>query len=121
MLGQDIDYKLIGKQIRNVRKERNITQDMLSQITSLSVNHISHIETGASALSLPALLSICRALDTTADRLLYDNLPVSNQTYLNADIAQCFQDITKDESAVMLAVANAAKDVMRTQKASQTD
>ena len=107
-----IDYKLIGTRIRKTRKEQKITQSRLSEACGLSENHISHIETGQ-ALSLPALISICYALNCTADRLLYDNLPQLNAVYLHEDINKCFQDTSKEESTVMLAVANAAKDAIR--------
>jgi hypothetical protein len=62
---------------------------------------------------LPALLSICHVLGCTADRLLYDNLSVPNKSYLRNDIANCFEDVTMKETAVMLAVASAAKESMR--------
>jgi transcriptional regulator with XRE-family HTH domain len=109
----NIDYKRIGSQIRNARKGVNMTQATMAEKINLSVNHISHIECGASPLSLPALLSICEVLNCTADRLLYDNLPQTSQTYRNADIKKCFEDADQYETAVMLAVANSAKQSMR--------
>ena len=112
MSGLAIDYKQIGARIRTVRKEQNMTQEHLGYLTGLSVNHISHVETGQ-ALSLPALLAICHALSCTADRLLYDNLPHLNPVYLSEDIRKCFHDTSKDESSIMLAVANTAKEAFR--------
>jgi transcriptional regulator with XRE-family HTH domain len=116
MIDLNIDYKLIGARIRSARKELSITQSTLSENVGLSENHISHIETGASPLSLPALLAICQALNCTADRLLYDVLPQSNLYYMNDDIAKCFEDVDRIECYVMLSVANAAKEAMRKQK-----
>ncbi|MDR1091788.1 MAG: helix-turn-helix domain-containing protein [Prevotella sp.] len=113
MIELDIDYKRIGARIRSARKELSMTQSKLAESIGLSVNHISHIETGASPLSLPALLAICQVLGCTADRLLYDILPQSNPFYLNADIAKCFQNVDRVECYVMLSVANAAKEAIR--------
>ena len=113
MIELAIDYKLIGTRIRAARKESNLTQSVCSERVGISENHLSHIECGVAPLSLPALLSICHVLNCTADRLLYDNLPLINKTYLNTDISRCFQDTTMEESSVMLAVANAAKDAIR--------
>ena len=112
MSEQIIDYKRICARIRTARKEQNITQERLSSLTGLSVNHISYVETGQ-ALSLPALLAICNALNCTADRLLYDNLAHLNPVYLSEDIRKCFHDTSKDESSIMLAVANTAKEAFR--------
>jgi transcriptional regulator with XRE-family HTH domain len=116
MLRSTIDYNFVGQNVRKARRDRNYTQEKLSELTGISMNHISHIEIGVSPLSLPALFTICEALCVTADRLLYDNLSQSNPTYLTADIKACFMDASPDESYVMLAVANAAKEAMRVKR-----
>lgn len=41
----NIDYNAIGKRIRNLRKDRNWTQDDLRDIVNISKIHMSHIET----------------------------------------------------------------------------
>jgi len=107
-----INYKCIGKNISGIRRSMGLTQEKLAERAELSVNHISHIEIGSSPVSLPALIKICEALNTTADRLLYDNLSQPT-TFLSVDVAQCFADVSHQETSVMLAVANSAKEAMR--------
>ena len=41
----DINFKLIGKRIKEVRKQRSLTQADLAELTGMSDPHISYIET----------------------------------------------------------------------------
>ena len=68
----EIDYNAIGNRIRKCRKQLNMTQQKLAEISDLSDTNISHIERGATKLSLPSLIAIANALHTTTDYLLMD-------------------------------------------------
>lgn len=48
----EIDFTKIGKRIRNLRRERNITQEELAHICDYSTSQISAVETGERAPSL---------------------------------------------------------------------
>ena len=74
----DIDYFAIGKRIRKRRKDLKMTQANLAELANLSDSNISHIERGATKLSLPSIISIANALDTTVDNLLMDNIKSSD-------------------------------------------
>lgn len=67
----DVDYNALGCNIRNVRQNRKLTQEELAEEADLSIPHVSHIETGKTKVSLPALMSIAYALGTSVDSLLY--------------------------------------------------
>lgn len=81
---QELDYISIGRRIRRLRKQKDWTQEKLSEMADLTEPHVSHIETGATKLSLPALYRIAAALDTTADKLLYED-PASSYAENYAD------------------------------------
>lgn len=65
-----MNKKQIGKNIQRIRQAQKITQAELAEMIHLSVVHISHIETGSSMPSLPTLLDICNALETTPNDIL---------------------------------------------------
>ncbi|HWS29114.1 MAG TPA: helix-turn-helix transcriptional regulator [Clostridia bacterium] len=69
-----LDYRAIGQRIRSARLHSNITQEFLAELTNLSNQHISNIETGSTKLSLQALVKIANALNVSADELLCDNV-----------------------------------------------
>ena len=69
---QEIDYGLLGKRIRELRRERGLTQDALAEIIGCNTSHISNIENNYTKASLNVLLALANTLDTTIDYLLSD-------------------------------------------------
>lgn len=65
-----IDYEKLGMRIKEIRTNRNLTQDNLAQMVDCNVSHISNVENAHTKVSLIALLAIANALDTTIDYLL---------------------------------------------------
>lgn len=113
-----VNYKIIGKRIKELRKEKGYTQEVLAEITELSVDHISHIETGNTKMSLNVLVKIANAFRVPTDKLLYDSLYQSKEL-LKDDIAGVFSDTSSDEAYVMLQAASAIKQSMRVRKLSK--
>ncbi len=75
----ELDYQAIGVRIRRLRKERGLTQQTLAEMSGQEPSNISHIERGATKLSLPTLVSVANALDGTggpASVRQPDRLPV---------------------------------------------
>lgn len=73
---KDINHKLIGKKIRARRISLGLTQECLAIAADVNISHISNIETGRSKVSLPTLVNICNALDTTVDCMLNDEYKI---------------------------------------------
>ena len=67
-----LDYQAIGTRIRRMRKAHGLTQQALAELSNQEPSNISHIERGATKLSLPTLVNIANALDVTVDELLFD-------------------------------------------------
>ena len=72
-----IDYVIIGTRIREIRKNKKMTQATLAELSGVEPSNISHIERAATKLSLPTLVSIANALNVTLDELVYGNLKKS--------------------------------------------
>lgn len=70
----ELNYALIGERIKKIRKSKKMTQDKLSELSSISPQHLSQIESAKTKLSLPTLINICNALEVTADKILCDVL-----------------------------------------------
>ena len=51
-----IDYQAIGVRIRRLRKAKGLTQQTLAELSEQEPSNISHIERGATKLSLPTLV-----------------------------------------------------------------
>lgn len=61
----------LGSRIYERRKELNMTQKELAEAVELSIQSISSIELGKKAVRPENLVNICRALDVSADYLLF--------------------------------------------------
>lgn len=68
---KDLDYGRIGMRIRQVRKAKSWSQDELAKKCGISMSFLGHIERGTRIMSMETFVSICAALDTGADELLW--------------------------------------------------
>lgn len=80
------DYGPIGHRIRRARQERGYTQEYVAERMNVSCQHISDIERGLNGMSIPALMDICRILDTSADYILFGTMQAEGKNPL-AEIA----------------------------------
>ena len=78
----ELDYKMIGNRISELRKKKGMTQAVLAELSEIEPSHISHIERAATKLSLPTLVAIANALEVTLDELVYNNLSKSTSSQL---------------------------------------
>lgn len=115
-----MDYVLLGQRIRAARLAAGLSQEQLAEIVGLTSQHISHTEVASTKISLPALIKIANALNTSVDRLLSDSIHDS-KAYLMDDVQTVFSDCNPDEVYVMLEAANAVKKSIRVRKLKRAD
>ncbi len=73
-----LNYQQIGQRIRRKRKEKDWTQCELAQKCGVSMAFIGHIERGTRVMSMDTFVTICNALGSSADELLWDSVRVSD-------------------------------------------
>ena len=66
-----INYIELGKRIKQVREEREISQEKLAEIAGILIQKVSEIENGKTKMKLQEFMNIADALDTTIDVLLF--------------------------------------------------
>lgn len=81
-----MDYYAIGQRIRNARRARGISQELLAEKVGISVTHMSHIETGNTKLSLPVLVELAEVLELRTDELLFEAPPSGRAASIEAII-----------------------------------
>ena len=67
-----INYVKIGKKIKKIRLEKELTQE------EISLSHMSNIETAKTKVSLITLAKIPRILECSLDELVFDDKITSN-------------------------------------------
>lgn len=66
-----INFKMIGQRTKNLRREKNYTQENFSELLGISTEHLSRIETGSCRPSLQLIEKICSILETTEENLMF--------------------------------------------------
>lgn len=66
----EIDYKLIGQRIKEVRREKGWSQERLSEEIDVTTVYISRVERGSTIINLKRLAQISKALDTNLEYLV---------------------------------------------------
>ena len=63
-----IDYKGIGKRIKAARRKKGLNQKSLAMLADIAPTNLSHIERGATKVSLPTLVKIANSLGVSIGR-----------------------------------------------------
>ncbi|MGN1418884.1 MAG: helix-turn-helix domain-containing protein [Acutalibacteraceae bacterium] len=111
----EINYISIGARIRQFRKEKGWTQAVLAEKSGIEPSNISHIERGATKLSLPTLVSIANALEVTTDELVYASL-VKREHILTDSISSLLSDCNGDELQAIEQMITVTKNILRKTK-----
>ncbi len=69
-----MDYKKLGKRIREERLRLNLTQSQLAEDVDISDTYMGAIERGERSLTLDTLVRIVNRLGVTVDYLLSDSV-----------------------------------------------
>lgn len=67
-------YQVFSNNVKNIRKEKNLTQEELAEIADLSISYVKQIESckDFKNLTLTTMLKLSKALDTTINILFYN-------------------------------------------------
>ena len=74
----NFDYKLMGRRIKQRRKELKISQSEFAEKLGISNNHLSAIENGHEKPSFDLFIRICEELKVTSDALTLGAMNTNN-------------------------------------------
>lgn len=96
--------KLIGERIRNLRKERNWTQEELAYRANIHRSHLGEIERGETNVTVESIAKIASAFEITLEDI-FRHLQPSNKNKGNDTLALLMNkvnNLSKDNQKVML-------------------
>ena len=70
-----INYKLIGRRIKEYRHRQNLNQAGLAEEADISISYLSSVENGLKKVSLSVLIKIANSLGVGVDSFLLDIIP----------------------------------------------
>lgn len=80
---KNLDYYEIGKKIKMRRENLGLSQEDAAERCGISPSFYSNIERGVKIMSLETFVSICQAFSLSADFILSDDLPETDEVLLH--------------------------------------
>ncbi len=100
----ELDYREIGRNISHCRREKGVKQRELAERTHVSEQHISHIETAKTQLSLPTLVAICNALEVDCNTILGSTLKGCRDEQLRQELDHLVGSMAADGRKLELCI-----------------
>ena len=102
-----LDYKLLGKRIREVRRKHDLTQEKLAEDINVTHPYIGQVERGERGISIENLVNLCNRLDVTVDYLLSDYYVKDHNEYYKGQWAKLMQSRADFEQDFVLSIVEA--------------
>lgn len=99
-----VDYASMGKRIRKIRKDRNLTQEQLAEKVGISPTFLSMVENGTKTGSFDTYVNITIALDTTLDYLSQDIIPTAGINEQDRELLNNFHSLSPKQKQFILNV-----------------
>ncbi|MDX5883532.1 MULTISPECIES: helix-turn-helix transcriptional regulator [Bacillus cereus group] len=91
----------LGEHIRFLRKEKNLSQERLGELSGIHTNHIGAIERGEKNVTLESLVKVTKGLDITLEELFRYLQPMDKLDDLNT-IMELLLSRTSEDHALVL-------------------
>ena len=98
---------MLGNRIRENRKERGFSQEILAEKSGVSTNTISRIEGGQMAMSVGILQKIVKALGVDANTLLGVSTEVNETKIWVSAFSSRVQELKENEQEILKHTMNA--------------
>ena len=98
---------ILGNRIREYRKERGFSQEILAEKSGVSTNTISRIEGGQMAMSVGILQKIVKALGVDANTLLGVSTEVNETEIWVSAFSSRVQELKENEQKILKHTMNA--------------
>lgn len=96
-----MDYRKLGKRIREERLRERMTQEQVAEIIDMSAVYLGQVERGERKLSIDTLVKIANALHISVESLLRDSLK-HNSDMIDNELAALLQGRTHEEKTLVL-------------------
>ena len=99
-----IDYIIIGERIKRARKEKNITQEVLSEKMGVSIAFLSRVERGTTQINLKRLSQICSILGVSEGEIL-NGVSNNSASYLDSEFSSLLRTCHPDKVKLIYDIA----------------
>lgn len=103
-----INYKIIGRRIKEKRKLCSMTQEKLAEELNVSVGYVSQIERGITRVNLDMLSNISAVLDCEITEFL-TNTDERRGGFLSLELSRIFDSLNERQRKMLLEIAEIIK------------
>jgi len=103
-----MNQKIVGRNIKKIRMDLELTQPKTAEKAGISTVHLSHIETGNTVMSIDCLLSLCAALSTTPNDILMGEYDLTGRA-ASTMLQEIVVELTSDENKLLLEIASSMR------------
>ena len=107
-----LNYKHLGRRIREERIRARVSQARLAEMTDSSPQYISHIENARKKASLGLIVRVANALEISVDQLLSESLTGSSYPG-DAELSLLLSGCSNYERRVILDSAKALRSILK--------
>ena len=104
IIDANIDYKVIGKRVKEARMKANMTQQTLGEMIDASTVYLSRIERGQTHVNLKRLMQISIALKVPIQYIIAGATEES-EIYLNREFQELLSECTPDKQRLIYNIA----------------
>lgn len=101
-----MEEKGLGKRVNQVRKDRGLTAEKLSELCNINATYLRQIEGGTKVPSLPVFIDICNALKISPDYLLQDVL-ADNEISQIRELSRLWEEAAPSQQEIAAAMVRA--------------
>jgi XRE family transcriptional regulator, regulator of sulfur utilization len=94
----------LGERIRNMRKEKGLSQEQLGELAGLHTNYIGQVERGEKNLTIETLEKIAHGLGVSLEKLFHflDPMKTKDET---SELLELLDKRSKEDKALVLTLA----------------
>ena len=98
-----INYKELGKRIREERRKQDLTQERLAEMANISDSFMGHIERGGRTLSIETLAKLANALNLSIEYIICGEFNYQPDM-LPAEILDALNRMSSNQRKVFLSI-----------------
>lgn len=94
-----INFKAMGQRIKDERKLQELTQEKLAEMLDVTIEHLSHVETGTSRASLMLIEKISEILQIDEETLMFGTAYERN---INKELVEKIDSLSPNKKQAVL-------------------
>lgn len=99
-----VDFYIIGKRLKEIRKGQKLTQEQLSEKMNVSIAYLSKVENGKIHINIERLSQLCSILNVTEGEIL-NGVSRGSEKYLDSEFKELLKTCSPRKQKLIYTIA----------------